>query len=162
MWKVRIIYQCKQFLFWKYSSWKVMFLSASDSFISWAVILKFLLLCPCKERKCEAIRIPGLAAVRRIHLLIDCGVCQSPVLTIPEHVEGRIELSLTSPSYLQLVNMLLARSNDLGMGKYILPLNKSHWRFSEKCLIGSVTNWRHLELFQRDSQMLGRCYCLLT
>lgn len=98
----------------------------SDSSISWDVILKFLLLCSSRERKCEAVTIPGLAAVRRTHLLIDCGVCQSLVFTIPEHGEGRIELSLTSPSYLQLVNMLLVRSNDLGMGKYILPLNKSH------------------------------------
>lgn len=83
-------------------------------------------MCSSTKRKREAVTIPGLAVGRRTHLLIDCGVCQSPVFTAPEHVEGRIELSLTSPSYLQLVNMLLVRSNDLGMGKYILPLNKSH------------------------------------
>lgn len=78
------------------------------------------------EGKCENITVPGLAVVRLIRVLIDRGFCQSCEFTIPEHVEGRIELSLTSLSYLQLVNMFLVRSNDLGMGKFIFPLNKSH------------------------------------
>lgn len=105
---------------------KVIFLSISDSYITCDAILEFQLLCSSMEGKCENITVPGLAAVRLIRVLIDRGFCQSPVFTIPEYVEGRIELSLTSPSYLQLVNMFLVHSNDLGMRKCILPLNKSH------------------------------------
>jgi len=92
------------------------------------------------EGICKNIMVPGLAAVGLTRVLIDRGFCQSPVFTVPEHMEGRIKMSLTSLVYLWLVNMFLVCSNDLGMGKCIMPLNKSHWRFSEKCQVGSVTN----------------------
>lgn len=70
--------------------------------------------------------VPVLAVFRLICVLIDHGFCQSLVFTVPEHGDNRIELLLTSPSHLQLVNMFLVHSNDLGMGKCILPLNKRH------------------------------------
>ena len=75
-------------------------MSVSDTCISHDVILEFPLLCSAMEGICKNIMVPGLAAVGLTRVLIDRGFCQSPVFTVPEHMEGRIKMSLTSLVYL--------------------------------------------------------------
>lgn len=81
---------------------KLILLSVHDSCIHCDVILKLPFLYFSMEGKYKNTAVPGLAAIRLIDVLIDCGFCQSPVFTIPKHVEDRIELSLTPSSYLAI------------------------------------------------------------
>lgn len=142
---------------------KVIFLSVSDSCISCDVILELQFLCLSIEGKRENPVVLGLAVMRVIVVsVIDCGFCKSPMFKIPNHGEGRTELSLIFSPHLQIANMFHIHFNELGMEICILSLNRSHWRFSEKMSVWKLTNLGHFEFFWRDFQMLGRCYCLLT
>lgn len=105
----------------------MLFLSVSDSCISCDVILELQFLCLSMEGKRENPLVMGLAAIRVIVVsVIDCGFCKSPMFKIPNHGEGRTELSLMFSPHLQIAKMFHIHFNEQGMEIRILPLNRSH------------------------------------